>query len=289
MFYIYLILAILIFSVLALLVLIFKKLPELRTLDISLIPQEKQDSIKIKILEAKFLRQKKEAQKKMSQALEPLKVRAKSIIKKANDNISSLEKKYKKQEEIDEIKNKSINELFVEAEAFIDSNDFAPAEKCLIEIIFRDNKNINAYEKLAELYRLNKSYNQAEEILKYLIKLKTVRFKKNKGGENHKKDKGEEAETEMLQSLDLDRELSSYYDDLAKVYELTDKKEKALDYYLKANVIEPNNPKFLDKIVNLSIELGDAGLAKKTYRRLKETNPENAKLSEFAEALEKMK
>lgn len=289
MFYTIIIFLVLIASVIALGVLFFKKIPELRTLDISTIPQEKQDNAKIKILEAKFLRQKVEAQKKMSQTFAPLKSRASSLIRAANENLNSLEKKYKKREELDETKNKSINELFAEAQAFMSSGNYPRAEKFLIEIIFRDKKNIIAYEKLSELYRLNKSYNQAEEVLRYLIKLKTVQFKKNKGVENTKKDRPDETESEMLQTLDLDKDLSGYYDDLAKVYELTDKKEKSLDYYLKANVVEPNNPKFLDKVINLSICVGDVGLAKKTYRRLKEINPENAKLAEFSEALEKMK
>jgi Tfp pilus assembly protein PilF len=210
------------------------------------------------------------------------------LSKKLSQQIDVLEKKYRRQEVIEETRIKSIDELTAEALAQLEKGEYALAEKNLIEIIARDKKNFSAYELLAEIYRLNRSYDQAEEVLKYLIKLKSLRYRRS-GQEPLKKVKFEDLETAVLQAVDIDHDLSRYYDDLAKVYEAMDKRGRALDAYLKANTILPNNPKFLDKITELAIAEKDIGLAKKTFRQLREINPDNAKLLHFFEALEKMK
>lgn len=267
---------------------ILRRLPELRVLDISQIPEERQDKNKISILEAKFLRRKKTADKKIGQIVMPIKGYFVSLIAKAKNNVALMEKKYKRQGEIDEVRTKSINELLSEAKARMSSGEYAQAEKFLIEVISRDKKNTEAYEALSDIYRSTKNYGQAEEIVRYLIKLKSLKYRKGKNADSLKKDRIEDSEVEMLETLDTDDELARYYGDLANIYELMQKKEKALDAYLKANAILPNNPKFLDRVIDLAIGVGDKGLAKKTYNRLKEINPENAKLERFREALEKM-
>lgn len=288
MFWIILISIVLIASLAAFLYIILKRLPELKALDIESIPKEKQGEAKIKILEAKFLRQRLENQEKLSKVINPVRTKTANWLKQVQGQVTSMEKKYKRETEVEETRTKSINELFAEAQAFLDRQDYAASEKNLIEIIARDKKNIKAYEMLANLYRLAKNFEQAEEVIKYLIKLRSLRFRMNKNVEI-KKEKIEDAEDEMLETVDVDNELARYYDDLARVYELSNKQEKALDAYLRANAIEPNNPKYLDRVIAFAIIAGDKGLAKKTYRQLKEINPENAKLEGFKEALEKMK
>ncbi len=288
MFWIILISLILVVSLAAFLYIILKRLPELKALDIDSIPKEKQGEAKIKILEAKFLRQRQMNSERLNKVLNPVRNKTVSWLNQVQDQVKLMEKKYQREIQVEEARTKSINELFAEAQAFLDNQDYTAAEKNLIEIIARDKKNLKAYEMLASLYRQAKNYEQAEEVIKYLIKLRSLKFRKDKNIEI-KKEKIEDAEAEMLETVDVDNELARYYDDLAKVYELANKKERALDSYLRANAIEPNNPKYLDKVIELAIVAGDKGLAKKTYRQLKEINPENAKLVGFREVLEKMK
>lgn len=288
----YLVWTILILSLVALIYVLVKKIPELKVLDFSDIPKEKQGNAKLKILESKFLRQTEKTQNKLGKIVSPVKSGTFDFLTKLQDRVRVIEKKYSKKQSTDDLsQSKSINELLAEAEDFIEKKEFASAEKSLIEIISRDKKNSKAYEVLAEMYVLSRSYHQAEEIIKYLIKLKTLEFKKNKGVSDLKKvkNKDDQGETEMLEAINVDSGLSRYYDDLGDVYEKMDKDEKALDCYLKANALEPNNPKYLDRVVELSIKVKDVGLAKKTFRRLKTINPENAKLEDFKEALDKMK
>ena len=289
MLFIYLIILIIITVCVLLGRIVFRRLPDLKILDISAIPQEKQESAKIKILEAKFMRQKDETGAKIEKVAKPLKEKLAGWTGGMKEKIAVLENKYKHQEAVVVAKIKSESELLAEAKAFLEAEKFVDAEKSLIEILSRDKKSIAAYELLAKIYRQNKSYEQAEEIIRYLIKLMTLKYRKNKGADTLKKDKLEEAEDALIDNIDVDNGIARYYDDLAKVYELMEKKDKALDSYLKASTIEPNNPRLLDRVIDLAIAVGDRGLAKKMFKRLKEINPENAKLERFSAALEKLK
>lgn len=268
---------------------IWRRLPELKVLDLDSIPKERKSDAKTKILENKFKRQGQEAKEKISAAISPLREKFSGLGEKLKAQAANLEKKYKKNGELEGVRSKSINELFAEADKYADEEEYQLAEKALIEIIARDKKDLRAYELLGKVYRFQKNYDQAAEIIKYLIKLKSLQYRKNHPESQLKKQKLEEVEEAIMQSVDVDSDISRFYDDLGEIYLLDGKSSKALDSYLKASAVEPNNPKYLDKIIGLAIEINDEGLAKKTYKRLKEINPENAKLKEFKEALEKRK
>ncbi len=284
-----LVLIILLSSIVLLGRIIWRRLPELKVLDLESIPKEKKTDAKIKILENKFKRQSQEIKEKLDTAIHPLRSKFDNLGQKLRNRVLNLEKKYKKNSEIEEVRNKSINELFIEAESYINEKEYQLAEKALIEIIARDKKDLRAYELLGLVYRFQKHYNQAIEIIKYLIKLKSLEYRKNYSKIPLKKQKFEDAEDIIMKSLDTDSDISRFYNELGEIYLLDGKLEKSLDCYLKASAIEPNNPKYLDKIIELAITIKDFGLAKKTYKRLKEINPDNAKLLDFKEALEKNK
>ena len=282
------VLIVLIISLILLIRIIWRHLPELKILDISSIPKEKHVDTKSKILESKFLRQSDKTRQRLDKVIMPIKAGVGGLKSRLQERVQTLENKYQRRGEVEEAKTKSINDLFVEAEQLLAKDDFAAAEKDLIEVISRDKKNIRAYELLSEVYRRGKSYEQAAEVIKYLIKLKSLKYRKKNPIEPLQKERLEDTEEAMLETINVDVEIAGYYDDLGKVYEAIGKIDKALDNYLKANAIEPNNPKYLDKVIDLAIIVKDKGLAKKTYRQLKEINPENAKLARFREALEKM-
>ncbi|MCX6743398.1 MAG: hypothetical protein NT116_04145 [Candidatus Parcubacteria bacterium] len=49
----------------------------------------------------------------------------------------------------------------------------------------------------------------------------------------------------------------------------------------KALGLEPNNPKYLDLLITISLIIKYKNLAKQSLERLKEANPDNAKIEEF--------
>ncbi|MFA5047877.1 MAG: hypothetical protein WC516_02425 [Patescibacteria group bacterium] len=270
---------------------LFRRLPDIKNLDISSLPDLKQAEARNKLLEIKFFRQKKKVDSQLGKYLSPTRNFFRDRLAGAKAKILSLEKKYAGGNDKTKVKEEVViltaDEAIKETEKLINQEEYALAEKKMIDLISRETKNVKAYEFLAEIYFKNKNYDQAEEVLKYLIKVTSL---KHLRGEK-KSPKGqslEEVEKEIIGSVSVDNKVAVYYDDLAQIYEIEKKSDKALDCYLKSNAIEPNNPKYLDKVIELAIAVGDKGLAKKTLKRLKEINAENAKLSEFKETIEKM-
>ena len=270
---------------------VFKRLPDLKNLDLESMTKEKQIKIKARILQDKLSHQGEKVKEKLTKLLSPQKRFFAKQVKKIKDKVVDLENKYQLDKRgKDKSVPKSIDELLSAAENLIAQEEFGGAEKNLIEVIAKDKKNIKAYELLGGLYFENKNYDQAEEIFQHLLKLNTLKDRAwgKSGTMAVKKGQLEEAEMDFLNSLNVNTRVTSYYDRLAQICELTSKDDKALDCYLKANSIEPNNPKYLDKIIEYGIKAGDKMLAKRTLNHLKKINPENAKLGELQEAIEKM-
>ena len=264
--------------------LIFKKIPDLKNLNVESLIEEKQGQAKAHILEAKFLRLNSKLKSKINKFIVPRQGLLADKIQKIKDKVAAIEKQYKTGGE-QAVKPKTVEELFLEAAKFIEAKDYVSAERLLIEIIAKDNKNIQAYEKLGDLYFKIKSYDQAEEIYKYLLKLKIVGDGGKRVIRGHKM---EELEAEALSKLDIDSKIAVYYEELGQVYEALGKDNKALDAYLKATSIDPNNPKYLDKLLETSIKAKDRGLAKSTLNNLKKINPDNAKLVDWQQAIENL-
>jgi tetratricopeptide (TPR) repeat protein len=266
--------------------LLWRKLPDIKILNLSSLVDEQIENAKSKILHAKLTRSTLELRKKWQATVGQQSGMAMKLVTKWRDKIIALESRYQRPEVVPTSAPLTIDQLFVAAREAIDDQQYAEAEKHLIEVLARDAKSVRAYELLGDLYVLNKSYHQAEEVFQYLIKFTLLQGVE--ADKPIKKGKWQEIETDLLGSLDLSPEVAIYYDDLGKVYELMQKPDKALDCYLKTVTIEPNNPRYLDKLIGASIAVGDEGLAKKTFRRLKKINPENAKLSQLQQDIEKM-
>jgi tetratricopeptide (TPR) repeat protein len=263
---------------------LYKKIPDLKNLNIESLAEEQQEKVRKNMLEAKFSRVSERLKSRMTGISMPKKGFLATRIKEIKKRVVELEDKYKKgQGEM--IDTKTTSELFEEAKKMIEADNFSEAERVLIEIIAEDNKNIDAYETLGDLYFDIKSYSQAEEIYKYLIKISIVDTGSTKSIRGSKMD---ELEADALSSLDVDSKMGLYYEDLGQVYEAMEKDDAALDAYLKATSVEPNNPKYLDKLLDISIKLKDRGLAKKAFYGLKKINPENAKLPDLEKAIEKL-
>jgi len=76
---------------------------------------------------------------------------------------------------------------------------------------------------------------------------------------------------------------------LVDVYLGLGDKEKALSSLQKAQQLEPNNPKILDRILHVSILLGNKPLAEEAYDKIVRVNPENGKLEDYKKRIKALK
>lgn len=135
--------------------------------------------------------------------------------------------------------------------------DPGEAERLLLEVIKTDHKNVEAYESLAEIYTSRKEWQEAAEAWQFLAKLNPV--KKNRY---------------LFELVGALQEGGNTSRALAVAYRLV--KEFSVE------------PRVLDIFIELAILMSDKMKAIEGLIKLKDVNPENAKISEFEKKIEAM-
>jgi len=163
-------------------------------------------------------------------------------------------------------KQKRARELFLAADDRIKKNDLAGAEEKLIEIIALDQKSLRAFFSLAGVYETQKKWPEAKQTYEYALKL----------ARQYKDD----------ETIMGDLTPAEIYFSLAETGRAADDLDAALENIQEALELDPNNPRFLDLILDLSIMKKDYALAKEYWEKLAQANPENNKLAEWQEKIE---
>ena len=91
----------------------------------------------------------------------------------------------------------------------------------------------------------------------------------------------------LLGKNDIDKKAEIYFN-LALVHKEADQLSEAREKLSEALKISPNNPRYLDTMLEISIMKKDKILAQSTYDKLAEVNPENKKLKEWERKIEEM-
>ncbi|MDP2631122.1 MAG: hypothetical protein Q8P56_07005 [Candidatus Uhrbacteria bacterium] len=164
----------------------------------------------------------------------------------------------------------ALSRLLRDGDAFLDREEYDEAEKRYIDAIALDAKNLQAYTGLATIYKAQKEWAGAQEVLEYL--------------RDHLREYATAEEDSGEQSVYLMR-LAESLVQLSEVYVTLEKKDEAQSSIEEALELQPSNPKFLDAGLELYIILEKPKEARLLLKRLKEANPENQKIEEFAERI----
>jgi len=272
----------------------FKKIPKVSAVN-ETSAVLKQASVKKRLLEDRLERHFKEGGAKLINSMQPLFKELVLWFKERSRRFIELEEKYRhKSLKIsfkDEVaKEQKIAKLLGRAQLWLNQDNFEEAEKIYIEVLTLDERSIPAYKGLGELYILKKDYELAKQTYEFLLKLTQDDPEVYKGLGAVAWGKGDlkMAEEDYLKSLNIDKGNIEVYLNLAQVYINLEEPNKAFKMVETAAIFEPKNPRVLDFLIELSIMVQDKATAVKTFKQLKEANPENQKLSEFKERIEKM-
>lgn len=245
---------------------VIKKFPALANLDIENMPAEKEAKFKEQIIGNRLKRSLVKWNSKVVRMVKPVGEASGDLAKWVNKRLVELRDSYKKELEINNLDlNNKTNQLFREAEDLVKKEELGEAEKKLIEIIGLDNRNIKAFRMLGDLYLDRKNFEEAKQTFEYILKLK-------------ESDSGAEAL----------REDGLIYLDLALVCQAMDDIDSAIVNAKKALKIEPNSPRYLDTMLEMSIIKKDKVLALQAYEKLMEVNPDNQKLAEFKKKIDEL-
>ena len=250
-------------------VIVAKKIPQLKRLDVSSIPAERELRLKQHLLATRLRRHIEVIGRALATLGRPVLLAAVKVLKRAQQRVMDLEVKYRKPKPATTagILTSEFDELLAAAGQLRANGDRAAAEEKLMKAIGLDPRSLPAYELLGELYLESHDNAKAREVYGYLVKL-LRRIKTDDGSKAHR--------------------LASCYLNLATAHLGLSHNAQALQYARKAVAIESNNPRMLDFLMKISILLKDKALASKTWGALQQADPNNAKLAELKQQIDEL-
>ncbi len=245
-------------------VLFSKKWSKLKSIDLEAMKSHQQKSVKHSLVEKRIIRRLDESKSKWQSILGPLWEKISELFKGFYLKIIRLEKKYKeetektkpKTQEEKELSRQKVNVLLQDAKDLRDKKEYHEAETKCIEALGLDNKNIDVYCCLSDVYMSLKDYDHAQETLSF--------------------------------AKELDPENDFIWRELGLLNKNLDKPKEAFDNFKKAVKISPKNPKNLDLLLEQSIINKEIFEAKNTFKKLQEVNPDNQKLEEYLKRIEEL-
>jgi len=245
----------------------------LANLDIETIQSEREIKVKERIISKRLKRNFFRYFSKLTRVINPIGEGISTFFKWSYKKLIEFKDNYNKEDEmVNGDTGKVVAKLFSEAEDFIKEEDLNGAENRYIEIIGIDSKNIKAFKNLGKLYFDRKNYNEAKETLEHALRLLEKDYEEASMDPDTKE--GEQAE-------DINSQIAGIYVDLAEICRVIEDYGEAQKRIEKALKIEPNNPRYLDTKLEISIINKDKGSALDAYDKLKEVNPDNQKLDDF--------
>lgn len=282
-------------SLVYLLYMVARKFPRLTNVNVESLPETRTQRQKDQILKNRLERTWQEIWSKVQDSSSPVQDKFNDFFRQNYQKLKTIEKDLRRrsheQMTSNVAKSQAVSDMIVEAKQFLNDEDYQKAEDLLLDALGMDERNIDAYKLLAEVYRESKEYVQAKETLEYLLQLT-----QNEDAAVYSsladiaKERGnlKQAEEDYLKSISLSDDNHWYFLSLAEVYVDLDDHTKALETAQKALGLSPNNPKILDFLINLSIIMSDKELASQYLDKLKEVNPENNKIADFTGRIDEL-
>ncbi len=249
---------------------IIKKFPALAILDVENIPGKKKAKFKEEIIKKRLERDLAKWGIVFVNVWNFFNKNISGVLHNSLEKLKTIKDVYRRSKKLSlSQRREKIRELFKIAQDSLKKDDLEQAENSLIEIIGLDQKKIQAFLDLANVYSKGKKWPEARQTLGYALKL--VR--------SHARDKFFMGEIS----------LPEIYFSLSWVCDNLGDKVAALDNIREALESEANNPRYLDYAIELAIKAADKDFALLMLERLKEANPENAKLVNWEEEINAIK
>lgn len=245
---------------------IIKKFPALAILDVENIPGKKEAKFKEEIIKKRLERDLAKWGIVFLKVWNVLNKTVSGSLHKSLEKLAALKEVYRKSKKLTLAQRRErIRELFRLATDSAKDDNLEQAENSLIEIISLDQKKLSAFIDLADVYSKGKKWPEARQTLGYALKL----IKVNRRDEF------------FLDGISL----PEVYFSLSWVCDNLGDKAAALDNIREALEFEANNPRYLDYAIELAIFEKDKNFALLMLERLREVNPDNAKLTDWEEEI----
>lgn len=245
-------------------VLVVGKLKRLALLDLDAMPDARMKVRKHSLIEERLERKLGGMRGKIKQSTSPAWLKVKAWLSLQYKKLINLEEKYR--QSALRLKPKTLEEkeksrqrvalLVEDGKKLVEQEQYVEAEKKFIEAVSIDPKQVEAFEYLGEIYYYQKDFDHALETLSFAQTL------------NPKNDR--------------------IFLDMGTIKVEQGRLEEALLDLKKAVELSPNNPKNLNTLLDTAISAKRKFEAQKAFEQLAAVNPENQKLPEYKEVVEKL-
>ena len=297
--------------------LVIRKFPHLANLDLHNLPEEKIYQKKREIINKRIAKSSNLVQEKMSKIFVPvgklwgkLQLQFRIYVGKIerllhHEQILRMKQKtsaqaarlpdgqesgLKEKDKITEENEQKIEQLILDGEQQLKAGNYDKAEEVFIAAIKIDPKSAVAYRGLGDTYLAKNSVDEAEQTYKFLIRMEpdddSVLVKLAEIAES--RSDLEEAIGYYQQAVLVNDSFSPRFYHLAELLVKVGQPQVAVESILQAVELEPQNPKYLDLLIEIAIICGNKDLALKGYGELRLVNPENQKLSGFKDRIYRM-
>jgi len=262
----------------------FRKIPYISTINTQELPVEKQAETKNNLIKKRAEEKIKTLNTKMKIKFSPIFNFVNKYYQLVRSKIKKIEEEYKQKhlflaKKQPQIAKQKIKDLLDEGEKLTKEENWPEAEKRFIEVISLEPNNIDTYRSLGYLYLRKKDFQHAKETLEHVLKLI---IKSQRWWDGFKK------KEKVVSVSEVNSQISSVYLDLGGIYKAMDDLENALESYKKAVEVEPNNPKNLDFLIDIAIISNRKQIAEKALDDLKGVNPDNEKIAELEVKIKEM-
>lgn len=276
------------------------KLPQLANVDTQHLPAEREARKKKELLLNRIEVEARAARERWQKRLTPLKgvwelaqLKFRQYVARVERlwrHEQSVKKRFEKSRLSETEKTDQLTDLIRAGESALASEHFDKAEEHFIAAIKLDTKSIPAYRGLADTYVAEGSNSEAEETYRFLFKLDSTNdaVAVKLGELAALKNNLQEAIEWYQQAALLNDSLSPRFYRLAELLLQVKEPQTAREAILSAVALEPKNPKYLDLLIETAILAGDKNLAAESFQELRLVNPDNQKLVQFKERIEKM-
>ncbi len=281
-------------------VIIIRKFPIVANLDLENLAEEQESKKKRSILENRLSEKSNEARKQFQEKMTPLKRLWNILQQKFRMYVGKIEKllhyeeliknRQKNRDLSSMDREKQISELLQQGENKFHEGNYDKAEEFFIAAIKFDKKLAPAYRGLADTYMAKGAAEEALQTYDFLSRLtpaddallvKLSELSEERGKIN-------EAINYLENAVSINDSLSPRFYHLAELLQKVEQPEVALEAVSQAVELEPKNPKYLDLFIEIAIVCGDRQAANKGFEELRLVNPDNHKLVEFKERIEKI-
>ena len=274
-----------------------RKFPQVANLDLANLPQEKIYQKKREIINKRIQQSGYMARRRLSQAVSPIKKIWGLLQLKFRIYVGKIERLLHHEQILKDKMEKKIastgeqeqkfRQLVSDGEQYLKISSFDLAEDAFIAAIKIKPKSPEAYRGLGDTYLAKNSLEEAKQTYLFLHQLEPdndavlVKLAEVAEAQN----KPEEAIGYYQQAVLLNDSFSARFYRLAELLVKVGQPDVAKEAILQATELEPQNPKYLDLLIEIAIICGDKAMGLKAYNDLRLVNPENQKLDSLKDRI----